>query len=256
MILSAVCSDIDMKQRILRFLSVVLLAVALTSCGTPVLKKNGTVYVHEKTGVEYYFASSAYTAEVSGEEIARIVRDSGTETPLHEIKGLSSDRYLVTSTGRVLCSDEADIPSLSSLPVSAVKLLSYELNMATSAIVTDSEQVQAIRTACIEGVAFDADQIEPQITHDTYALHFFAAGEYTGLIYSLQYWRCSESVMIYEELSGAAIADPTYPGVPYTVVEENGVSYLRYDFGRDLIYDPVSGTCCAAGDVLASQITG
>ena len=236
-------------------MTALLLVASMISCAAPALKREGTVYVHEKTGVSYSFAPSAYTAEACGEAIARLLREVAGEVALYAVNGQSTERYLVTPAGRLLCADGVRLPSLSELPISEAKLFNYALNMATAAIVTDYERLQTLKTLCIGGVAFDADQIEPQITRDSYELRFIAAGEYTGLFYSLQYWQCAEDVLIYEALSDSDAAEVLYPGVSYTLVEEEGVTYARYNFGQSLIYDPVSGTCRAAGDVLSSQIS-
>ncbi len=50
-------------------------------------------------------------------------------------------------------------------------------------------------------------------------------------------------------------APPTRPEIPFTVVKEEGETYACYDFGKGLIYDPVSGVCRPDHGVIASQLS-
>lgn len=257
MTLSAGFSGIDsMKKRFLVLFCALALLLSMASCASPALNKSGEDYVHEKTGVSYRFASANYAAQPIGDAIAHLSRPvSGDEVALYAVEGREDERFFVTDTGRVLFDASTTLPTLDALPVSAAKLYSFEMNMAMAAIVTDADALEDIRYLCTEGVAFNANQIEPSVTKTAYEMRIFAAEEFLGVYYCLQYWRCQSDVLIYEEYTDDATADALYPGVDYTLVVEEDVTYACYNFGNALFYDPVSGQCRAAEDAFATEFT-
>ena len=234
---------------------VLIVMVSMFSCATPTLKRTDGAYVHEKTGITYQFAPAAYSAEASGEAIARLVRDVAGEESLYAIEGQPTEHYLVTASGRVLYAESVALPTLSDFSVSEARLYSYALNMATVEIVTDAAQLRTLQSLCAGEVSFDADQIDPQTSRNSYELRFLGTGTCLGLSYSVQYWQCAESVLIYEEIDSQAAAEALYPDIPFTFVEEEGVTYACYDFGRYLFYNPTDGRCWAAGAILSSMLS-
>ena len=254
MIRSAVCLGTDaMKKGLLIVFCALFLIFSVTSCTTPALNKSGEEYVHEKTGVAYRFASANYVAEPSGDEIARLIRPVSGEASLYAVNGRTDERFLVTDAGRVLFDASMPLPILSELPVREARLYDFSLNMAMTAMEDDADALEEIRLLCTAEVCFDADEISPALTRSAYELRLIAADALEGVYYCLQYWKYDGDVLIYAEYTDDEAASLLYPGIPYTLVVEEKITYVCYNFGDALFYDPVTDQCRAAEDAFSSD---
>lgn len=236
----------------------------LVSCGAPAMKQEGVGFRNPKTGITYFPAPANYGAQKAegAEAYARIARNGVDELLFYPVEGMNPDQYLVTANGTLLYAEGLKMPTLSELPVKEIGLYDTQVG-SNSANITKADTIAAIKEGWENNPACTYQELWLLQSFTSYDLRFFGSGAYSGLYFRLQYLLFEEDACVYVLIEDEASFEDLYPGIPYELETFTGPDasgnevterYAVYNFGKELIFDSVTGKCRMVGASLASLV--
>ncbi len=252
-----------MKKITMMWLCLLLLcACVLSACGAPSMKQEGVSFRHPKTGICYYPASANYSAQkaADAEVYARIARDGVDALLFYPIQDVDPQKYIVTANGTLMYAEGLRLPTLSELSVKEVGLYDMQVN-SSIAMIEKQDVITALKESYVQKPACAYQQLWLLQEYTSYDMRFYGKGEYAGIYYRLHYLLFEEDALVYVEMTDDFV-DP-YPEMDYEIEDYSGPDasgnmvtevYAVYNFGKELIYDSVTGECRMAGVSLCEYV--
>ena len=254
-----------MKKTMIRILLVALcLLMPLTGCknrttGLTYYPESGNYY-NSKNDVTYARAELYYeaVAVLKDQPFAHVPNKEMGDEVLYQIEGADPSEMLANEYFEIFYANYITLPTLAEMNVnklyvgSVISGASMDLAVAT---ITNAGDIGAVIALYQSGPFFheDARVVEGTATA-TYRLRFMSA-DHPAICYRLFYFEYAEDALIYEQIESEEGFEATYKGVEVSFKEHNGKLYAVYNFGKNIIYDQVTGNCYAAGDLLAKHIS-
>lgn len=236
----------------------------LTSCGAPTLRYNEDEQGYVKSdGTVFCRANKNYAAVgIEKEEPIAEIRQDGDDLPLYRVCGknetMNADLWMASADYTLYYAKGTALPKLWEMQVSEVRILQNTAAAFVMAYITDAGEINTLIDTYQNGKSFSHKVIQSALaisTHTQYNL-VCASQNYDGIYYMLVYYRFDDDVIVTDEqvgVTGAASFVPTYD-VPYTLTEgEDGALIVKYNFGKNIVFDRVSGQCYAVSGVFDSH---
>ena len=247
-----------MKKNLFLRLSWLLFAAVLfcSACApsVPALEPKGDDFEDSKSGTVFRLAPRCYQPVSVTEEVrSRIPHKKGDDLLLYAVEGLDPSKWLAsTDKDLFYATDRVTLPALWEMQVQRVTVNRLQSPGAILAQPTADETAELIRTYR-EGISFSSESYFPEVS-ESYEVHFFGGGDFSGLEYRLLYLRYSSEVLLTEPIADAENFTHTYPGVPVTTELYDGELFAVYHFGTEILYNEATGTCCMAGELLQNLL--
>lgn len=242
-----------MKRKVFRaFLLLLCMVTLFTSCGKPpkLEVENGN-YTNKKSGVTYLRASMNYEAVsiVKGKTVARVAQDKLDDIILYEIDNTAPEKLLATEDYELFYAKGTTLPTLWEMHPTKVLITQTGTISFSNATIEDAIDVAALVELYRNGVSFQETDMLAGMTPERYDLKF-ASTEYPAFYYTLTYRRYTEDVKVYVSVDDPNNFVPAYPGVEVTIEDGDAV----YNFGKEILYDRVTGSCYAVGDTVSKYL--
>ena len=254
-----------MKQRLICFcLSLLCLSLLLTGCRKKTLEltyypESGNYY-DSKNDVTYLRAELYYEALSLRRDlpVAHIPNKKMDDTILYQIEGAEPTEMLANEYFEIYYTQDMTLPTLAEMKVdriyvgSVVEGAIMDLAVAT---IEDAEDIDAVISCYQSGPFFhEENRFDEGTVTDAYRLRFTSL-QHPAFCYRLSYYQYAEDVLIYEQIESEELHTPTYSGVGMHFMEHSGQLYAVYNFGKNIVYDHVTGNCYAAGDTIAKHLS-
>ena len=242
-----------MNKNLFRALLLLLCAVTLfSSCGKPpkMEVENGN-YTNKKSGVTYLRASLNYEAVsiTKSKTVARVAQRKIDDIILYEIENVAPETLLATENYELFYAKGTTLPTLWEMNPNKVLITQTGTISFATATIEDGADIASLVELYRNGVSFSEKDMLAGMTPERYDLKF-ASTEYPAFYYTLTYRRYTEDVKIYVEVEDPNNFVSAYPGVEVTI--ENGEAV--YNFGKEILYDRVTGKCYATGDTVSKYL--
>lgn len=257
-----------MKNKKLIGLLLMLLCAAmlLSGCGEKTHELtyhagSGTYY-NSKTDVTYQRAELYYEAVglKKSMPVAHIPAKQGDDIVLYQIEGAEPEKMLANEYFEIFYATGTTMPALWEMGVNEIHVglaVSGAVMDMTVVTIENADDISSIISTYQNGPCFDEkNRYEEGTRNATYRLRFGSA-QYPAIFYRLSYYAYAEDVLIYEVIDSKENFVPTYSGVSYTFNEDyvdRGELYAVYNFGKNLMYDHVTGYYYAVNDTIAKHI--
>ena len=249
----------NVRKHICR-LTVLLTALAVLLCAcakVPGMEEKDGTYTNPKTGITYVEAPWCYRAASYDPEnaVARIKNGKIDDNVLYAVnRTVSADRMLTTDDYRLFCAEGVTLPTMQEMQVTQVLIGQTVSITANYAVIKNAAEVKELVDLYCDGPFFGFGQVVWVAMHyERYELRF-ASEAYDGLYYYLEYYQCTEDVIIQERIDDPEDFDIKYAGASVSTEEWNGEWYVNYNFGSRIIVDRASGRCYPVGDLIDSYL--
>ena len=254
------------KKLVGALLALLCLSMLFTGCGKNTHEltyypKTGNYY-DSKTDVGYRRAELYYEAAgvLRDHPYAHIPSKSMDDTILYQIEGAEPEQMLANSYLEIFYATDMTLPKLWEMGANKIYVGSRVAGAVLDfvvATVVESDDLDAVISTYQSGTFFHEDV---RYSEGTVAASYnirFASPQYPAFFYRLFYYEYAEDVLIYEVIDSKESFTPTYSGISYAFDEsyvDRGELYAVYNFGKNLIYDHVTGNYYAVGDTIAKHI--
>lgn len=249
------------RHHLLRLSSLLLLLLLLlTSCASvPKLEAEGGRYRNTKTGITYLEAPLCYKAASyqQSKAVARISEKKVEDVVLYQINDtLSPEHFLTTARFDLFYAEGTTLPTLEEMDPYRVHLGQSDAITVTFSLITEAKDIAALLSLYAGELHFaESEVLWVLMNVEKYELRF-ESEDFDGLYYYLDYYQCSEEVVIEEPIEDPESFTHRFAGVEVTVSEYKGQYYAAYHFGHGILRDPATGICYPAWNLLSPYVEG
>ena len=249
------------RHHLLRLSSLLLLLLLLlTSCASvPKLEAEGGRYRNTKTGITYLEAPLCYKAASyqQSKAVARISEKKVEDVVLYQINDtLSPEQFLTTARFDLFYAEGTTLPTLAEMDPYRVHLGQSDAITVTFSLITEAKDIAALLSLYAGELHFaESEVLWVLMNVEKYELRF-ESEDFDGLYYYLDYYQCSEEVVIEEPIEDPESFTHRFAGVEVTVSEYKGQYYAAYHFGHGILRDPATGICYPAWNLLSPYVEG
>lgn len=249
------------RHHLLRLSSLLLLLLLLlTSCASvPKLEAEGGRYRNTKTGITYLEAPLCYKAASyqQSKAVARISEKKVEDVVLYQINDtLSPEHFLTTARFDLFYAEGTTLPTLAEMDPYRVHLGQSDAITVTFSLITEAKDIAALLSLYAGELHFaESEVLWVLMNVEKYELRF-ESEDFDGLYYYLDYYQCSEEVVIEEPIEDPESFTHRFAGVEVTVSEYKGQYYAAYHFGHGILRDPATGICYPAWNLLSPYVEG
>lgn len=246
--------------RPLALLLVGLLLLSLGACSSvPKLETGDGRYHNAATGVTYLQAPPCYRAASYKQDaaIAKIAESKVDDVILYQInESLSPDALLATDRFDLFYAEGTTLPTLAEMAPHRVHVGLSDAITVTFSMITNASEIAELVSLYGGALSFSESEVIWLLLDKTSYELRFESKAYDGIYYYLDYYHCSEEVLIEELVEDMDSFTPRFSGVEVTFSDYNGATYAAYHFGYGILRDPATGLCYPVWDLIAPYVDG
>lgn len=243
-----------------------LLAVLmlLSSCGRAdhlTYDREADGYVRKGDGVVYQKAPLSYRAvKINKDRQLGVIETEESETPLYAICGDDLQAYMDTNTWMadenytVYCVKGTKLPTLAELAPNEVQIVQSSTISYSVGEVKDADQISTLLYCYQSGAAFSYSEGRFSLYTPKRNDLYFCSDTYEGLYYVLLLYRYEEDIYWTDDVADPASFTPKY-NRPYQLEEYNGKTYVKYNLGKNFMYDRTTRLCYPVDGLLDSYFS-
>ncbi|MBQ1230504.1 MAG: hypothetical protein II369_06180 [Clostridia bacterium] len=241
-------------------LSSLLLSLLLLLCAcadVPKMKVEEERYYNSQSGIAYLEAPLCYKASsyLKSGAVAKISEKKMDDVILYQIsEGVPSEMMLSTENFDLFYAEGVTLPTLSQMKPHRVHLGQSDAVTVTFSLITDEKDIAALLAAYQGPISFSESEVYwVLMDYEKHELRF-ESEQYPGIYYYLDYYHCSEEIVVEDLIKDPTNFERRFQGVEVTVSEYKGAYYAAYHFGYGVLRDPETGICYPAADIVGPYL--
>ena len=253
-----------MKKRFSLSCLLLLLVASLlfTSCGRAdrlTYDKEAEGYVRRGDGVVYQKAPTAYRAvRINKDRVLATIKSDDLETPLYAVCNadgstcMDSSVWMADEDYNVYYVKGTKLPTLAELAPTEVQIVQVSTISYSVGEVKDASQISTMLYCYQSGAAFSyTDSSCTFRLNDPKRNDLYFSSDENGLYYVLLLYRYEDDVYLTDDVEDPASFTPKY-NRPYQLEEYNGKTYVKYNLGKNFMYDRTTRMCYPVDGLLDS----
>lgn len=244
-----------MKKAIhISFFSIFLvLILLLVSCGQTnelVYDKDRNAYVREDDGALFYRASLNYRAVKidKAEQVGAIAQPKRDDLPLYAICNYAetsyrnSNEWMADEDYHIYYAQGVTLPKLWEMDIEEIQIVKRATVSYSMGTVTAKDTIGKVVDSYQNGfsVSYDDTKCNFALVDAESNELAFCASDYSEIYYILQLHRFEENILLTDRVENP---DEFTPAIdrPYTLEEYGEDTYVRYNLGKNFVFDLTTG---------------